>query len=95
MTLTVKLVNDVHSKSQGDTKEGNQKKSKRKNKNHNATSKEFFIGTNNKRSSEDTNDNSSEGYTPRSPHSENLSEERFKESPIITHKITPGKREVV
>lgn len=95
MTLAGKLVNNIHSECQGDTKESNQKKGKRKDENHKVTSKEFFIGTDDKGSTKDTNDNSTEGNTPRGPHSEDLSEEGFKKRPVVTHKITPGRKEVV
>lgn len=94
MTLAVEQINNVHGKGQSDTKEGDEKKSKRKNEDHKATSEEFFISSNDERSSKDANDNGTESNAPRGPHSENLSEEGFKKTPIVTHNITPGRKEV-
>lgn len=92
MTLAVKLINNVHGESEGDTKEADKKKSERKNKDHNATSEEFFIGTDDERSTEDANDDSTKGNAPGRPHSEDLSEEGFKKSPVVTHNITPRRK---
>lgn len=95
MTLAVELINDIHSESQGDTNKADEKKRERKNENHKATSEKFFVGSNNERSTEDTNNDRAEGNTPGRSHSEDLSEKRFKKSPVVTHNITPGRKEVV
>lgn len=92
MTLAIELINDIHSESKSDTKKGDEKKSERKNKDHKDTSKEFFIGTNDERSTKDANDDSTEGNAPGRSHSENLSEEGFKKRPVVTHKITPRRK---
>lgn len=92
MTLAVELINNVHGEGQGDTKKGDKKKSERKNKDHNATSEKFLVSTDDEGSAKDANDDSTEGNAPRRSHSEDLSEEGFKKSPVVTHKITPRRK---